>query len=52
MTSCGRPVGWRGRTAWRSASLNRTSPAQRLMVILCDRYGNEKQLVYRKEDFR
>ena len=25
---------------------------ERLMVILCDRYGNEKQLVYRKEDFR
>ena len=24
----------------------------RLMVILCDRYGNEKQLVYCKEDFR
>lgn len=24
----------------------------RLMVILCDRYGNEKQLVFRKEDFR
>ena len=25
---------------------------ERLMVILCDRYGNEKQLVFRKEDFR
>ena len=25
---------------------------ERLMVILCDRYGNEKQLIFRKEDFR
>lgn len=25
---------------------------ERLMLILCDRYGNEKQLIYRKEDFR
>jgi site-specific DNA-methyltransferase (adenine-specific)/adenine-specific DNA-methyltransferase len=25
---------------------------ERLMVILCDRYGNEKTLVYGKEDFR
>jgi hypothetical protein len=25
---------------------------KRLMVILCDRYGNEKALVFEKKDFR
>lgn len=26
-------------------------PGERMMVILCDRYGNEKKLVYAKSDF-
>jgi hypothetical protein len=25
--------------------------ARRMMVILCDRYGNEKKLVFEKKDF-